>query len=213
VATYYDVLGVPANAPPDDLRRAYLALARTLHPDRTIGSAPTAAEQTARRMQLVNEAWRVLRDPARRAEYDRSLARAPGRAPETDRPSPRPYVEDLDFDTPIAHTPALPGDVGVSIARMVPWLSIAVVLMAIFVFTAFAGPKHKTSNPRSLVGQCISSGSASAVVAVPCDGPNDGKVVPVVDSASVCPEGSTSRPDGSLWLCLGAVHLASTAAP
>jgi hypothetical protein len=209
VATYYEVLGVPVNAPPEDLRRAYLALARALHPDRTIGMSPVDSEHTARRMQQVNEAWRVLRDPPSRAAYDRALVDAGRRVP---RPASAPRVEDPDFDTPFQHTPAHPGDVGVSIARWVPWLSIAVVLMAIFIFTAFAGPKHKATSPRNLVGQCISSGNASAVVPVPCEGPNDGKVVVVVDSSSACPTGSTSRPDGAVWLCLAPVHPVPTAA-
>ena len=156
-----------------------------------------------------------MRDPMRRAEYDRGLEKAAQRVSQTDVPraTPKWAAEDPDFDTPFRHTPAHPGDIGVSIARMVPWVSIAVVLVAIFIFTAFAGPKHRTTNPRRLVGQCVSSGSASAMVSVPCDGPNDGKVVQVVDSASVCPEGSTSRPDGSLWLCLAPVGPTSTSAP
>src|SRR5207248_1939049 len=49
-----------------EVRRAYLDRARQLHPD-------TARDADERQMQAVNEAWFVLRDPARRARYDREL--------------------------------------------------------------------------------------------------------------------------------------------
>lgn len=210
MATYYDVLGVAPSAAPDVVRRAYLDLARRLHPDRSVGLSPADQQATARRMQQVNEAWRVLRDPKSRAAYDRSLAgagRRPGApkgpprhaaAPRTPRP-PRPEADD---DTPIAHTPAEPGDVGVSIARAVPWIAVAVVLLAIFIFTAFAGPK-RGADSQSLVGRCISLGTASAVVAVPCEGPNDGKVVAVVGSEATCPSSSKAHPlDAGRSVCV-----------
>jgi hypothetical protein len=209
VATYYDVLGVPQNANNEDLRRAYLGLARTLHPDHTHGMAPTDAEVTARKMQQVNEAWRILRDPASRAAYDRALASSGIRMPKLNvpRPAARPRVEEPDFDTPFQHTPARPGDIGVSVARLVPWISIAVVLIAIFVFTAFAGPKHKAATPQDYVGQCVSSASGSDIVQVPCEGPNDGKVVLVANTPSACPAGSASRVVTSTsYLCLQPAH-------
>jgi curved DNA-binding protein CbpA len=69
--TFYEVLGVSRDAGSEEIRRAYVAQARQLHPD--TGSA--AADPQA--MQALNEAWRVLRDPARRAAYDLSLGIEP----------------------------------------------------------------------------------------------------------------------------------------
>lgn len=66
--TYYDRLGVAPTATAADIRSAYRDLARALHPDRANGSPSP-------RMAAVNEAWSVLGDPARRAEYDATLAR------------------------------------------------------------------------------------------------------------------------------------------
>jgi curved DNA-binding protein CbpA len=66
--TYYDRLGVAATATAADIRSAYRDLARVLHPDRANGSPSP-------RMAAVNEAWSVLGDPARRAQYDATLAR------------------------------------------------------------------------------------------------------------------------------------------
>ncbi|MCW5879729.1 MAG: J domain-containing protein [Anaerolineae bacterium] len=62
----YAILGVAANATPDQIEAAYRTLARQYHPD--VNRAPEAAD----RMRDINAAYRVLRDPQRRAEYDRT---------------------------------------------------------------------------------------------------------------------------------------------
>ena len=62
----YDRHGVAPAASADEIRAAYRRIARRVHPDR--GSAGNEAAMAA-----VNEAWRVLSDPGRRAEYDASL--------------------------------------------------------------------------------------------------------------------------------------------
>ena len=67
---HYRVLQVTRDAEPEVIERAYKALARKYHPDRTPGDRSRAN----RRMQEVNEAYRVLGDPARRRSYDATLA-------------------------------------------------------------------------------------------------------------------------------------------
>jgi molecular chaperone DnaJ len=68
--THYDVLGIDADAPLAAIRDAYRELARVHHPDRH-GSAAGGA--VADDMAAINEAYRVLSDPARRAVYDAGL--------------------------------------------------------------------------------------------------------------------------------------------
>jgi curved DNA-binding protein CbpA len=72
---YYDILGVPPKADAGEIKKAYRLLALRWHPDRNPGD-PWA---TSRFLRL-GEAYRVLRDPARRATYDflRSQERQPG---------------------------------------------------------------------------------------------------------------------------------------
>lgn len=62
---YYELLGVPRGASDADIKRAFRALARELHPD--VSSAPEADV----RFREVAEAYEVLSDPERRATYDR----------------------------------------------------------------------------------------------------------------------------------------------
>ncbi len=61
---YYQVLGVERTASDDEIKKAFRRLARRHHPD--INKAADAAA----RMQELNEAYEVLRDPEKRAAYD-----------------------------------------------------------------------------------------------------------------------------------------------
>jgi molecular chaperone DnaJ len=63
---YYEVLGVARDADDDAIRVAYRKLAFELHPDRNPGD-----ETAAVRFTDVTEAFEVLRDPDKRARYDR----------------------------------------------------------------------------------------------------------------------------------------------
>ena len=62
---YYKVMGVERNASQDDIKRAHRKLARKFHPD--VSKEPNAEEQ----FKAVGEAYEVLRDPEKRAAYDR----------------------------------------------------------------------------------------------------------------------------------------------
>ena len=60
----YATLGIPQGASRDAAARAHRRLAKQFHPDLNPGSA------AAERMRHINEAWRILSDPARRSSYD-----------------------------------------------------------------------------------------------------------------------------------------------
>src|SRR6267143_1241056 len=63
---FYVVLGVQRDASETDIKKAYRKLAMECHPDRNNGDK--AAEE---KFKLVTEAYEVLRDPEKRASYDR----------------------------------------------------------------------------------------------------------------------------------------------
>ena len=60
---YYDILGVPKDASPSDIKSAYRKLALKLHPDRNPGD-PHAEEK----FKEAAEAYSVLSDPDKRAK-------------------------------------------------------------------------------------------------------------------------------------------------
>ena len=63
---YYEVLGVARDAETDAIKRAYRKLALKYHPDHNPGDA-----EAERKFKEAAEAYDVLRDPEKRARYDR----------------------------------------------------------------------------------------------------------------------------------------------
>jgi molecular chaperone DnaJ len=65
VSDFYALLGVPRDCSEADIKRAYRKLAMEYHPDRN----PSAGAEE--RFKEITEAYEVLRDPQKRAAYDR----------------------------------------------------------------------------------------------------------------------------------------------
>src|SRR5262245_60918928 len=68
---HFAVLGVPRGYDLDvaALEARYKELSRKLHPDRFAKADPRAKRAALQRTVQLNEAWRALRDPLKRAEY------------------------------------------------------------------------------------------------------------------------------------------------
>jgi molecular chaperone DnaJ len=65
VSDFYTLLGVQRDASDNDIKKAYRRLAMEFHPDRN------AAPEAEAKFKEITEAYEILRDPQKRAAYDR----------------------------------------------------------------------------------------------------------------------------------------------
>ena len=73
IITWYDVLGVLPDAPRGDIRDAWQARTEALQPGTLAGAPPEVLSAADGARQAVQEAWRVLADPAARESYDEEI--------------------------------------------------------------------------------------------------------------------------------------------
>jgi curved DNA-binding protein CbpA len=67
----YQLLGVPADCPQQDIDNAFRNESRRLHPDRhAAGASPEFRTKANEVFKAVNDAYRTLRDPDARSRYD-----------------------------------------------------------------------------------------------------------------------------------------------
>ncbi|KAI8320747.1 DnaJ-domain-containing protein [Martensiomyces pterosporus] len=97
---YYSVLGVQTTASHEDIKRAYYALSRQVHPDKQNSSnqLPSQSTKDANPIQFhqLSLAWETLGDQIKRREYDRQRSEVQSKArgvvqDEVD-------LDDMDFD-------------------------------------------------------------------------------------------------------------------
>ena len=182
IATHYETLGVDPAAPPERIRAAYRELARQHHPDRASGPLDAMAE--------VNEAYRVLSDPARRFEYDRSI-RAHGSAAGTSSAggARAGAVDDPPRPPPVAPSRLIPAG-----PARVPWKLMgvmAVVGSAVILFAASFNDSPSTETPDGIlrVGSCVEIEQNFDVREVACTGSHDLVVDLVLPTDATCPAG------------------------
>jgi len=119
----YQVLGVSPDASDDEIRRAYHARARRLHPD-------VVGEAGLDEMRELNQAWFVLKDAERRDSYDAAHGRSRRRAASSGESGSsgtgdgiaRPGAAGAKPDRDFAGQPAWTGAAGPPPGR--PWGSV-----------------------------------------------------------------------------------------
>lgn len=74
-STYYELLGVPPDAPVAVIQSAFFQLAKTWHPDRLPPELADVRELATKVFARMSEAHQILTDPDRRREYDEKTER------------------------------------------------------------------------------------------------------------------------------------------
>jgi DnaJ domain len=118
----YEVLQLHHTAEPEIIEAAYRRLARKYHPD--VNQSPDAAA----RMAAISSAYKVLSDPAKRAEYDRWRASLQGNVGSLDPSQQRPVARE-----PVLVQPAGDWWLGPLIVGFSP---VSLIFIAIFRFYA-----------------------------------------------------------------------------
>ena len=160
---------------------------------------------SARAMREVNASWAILSDAEARRRYDDSLRVAKREAPRPTPPratsaSPRPPMHtirdpDDDDDGTDGRFDGDEIDLVSHGFRFLPAIALFVILLGIFIFTAFAASNAHPDAPVVTVpgelraGSCVRS--AAVLTTVPCDRPHDAIIESVVSATRGCPPGNS----------------------
>ncbi len=84
---FYEILDIPYNAAPAEIKRAYEVARRTFGPDKAVASPLFEASDRAAILRKVEEAFRTLIDPVQRKRYDEALAMVLGNPGPQEKPA------------------------------------------------------------------------------------------------------------------------------
>jgi molecular chaperone DnaJ len=187
VPTHYDTLGVRRDASADEIRSAYRAIARRVHPDAQPGNASVGSAKGPD-MAALNEAWRVLSDPGRRALYDAALRDAASGSRTQSTGSAVPPSTRRAPDPPAGVNI---GGAGRDDRRFPKWPFVLLFVLAV-IFIVTAGALYQPEEPEGpdnwlVPGSCVAVQTNRDAVEVGCGGPHDATVVTVVGFDSACP--------------------------
>lgn len=192
IPTHYEVLGVAPDAPTQAIRDSYRARARLHHPDRTTD----LPDEVAVSMAEINEAYRVLRDPGRRAVYDRTLvARRDQDAAEPERPS-----GDADVAAEPGRRSGRPSLLSPDGPARFPWKAMLLVAALgsalVLVSAALADPPDEEVPDGILrTDSCVTIEPNGDAREVACTGEGDIVVELLIPTDASCPVGMAPHRD------------------
>jgi hypothetical protein len=165
--THYQVLGVSVEASVDEIRRAYRARMRALHPDVNENSA-----NESQRLTELNTAWKTLSSPQLRRAYDASV-----------------FVSNSSFVS--SGTRNTEPVISYAPARF-PWRGILIACLVGAVFVLVAHAMTTSSAPRPVdqllsSGSCVNIDSSLSAVEVSCTEPHDAVVEQLIAFDRSCP--------------------------
>lgn len=165
--THYQVLGVSVEASVDEIRRAYRARMRALHPDINENSS-----NESERLTELNTAWKTLSSPQLRRAYDASVL-----------VSNTSFVSSgfRNTEPVISYAPA-----------RFPWRGILITCLVGAVFVLVAHAMTTSSAPRPVdqllsSGSCVNIDSSLSAVEVSCTEPHDAVVEQLIAFDRTCP--------------------------
>ena len=100
---YYELLEIPPESPADEVKKAFRAQIARYHPDKVHHLGKEFQSMAADRAAELTEAYRILSDAGRRAEYDREFAESGGA--QASAPAPQTSA---GFDAPPAASAPAP---------------------------------------------------------------------------------------------------------
>jgi molecular chaperone DnaJ len=187
---------VAHDAPTQAIRASYRARARLHHPDRS-----TEADQGAVSMAEINEAYRVLSDPGRRAIYDRTIAAGDHRAASAGAASDADDDIDVDDEPEPDRRAARPGRVlspdGPARFPWKPMLVVAAVGSALVLVSAALADAPEDEVPDGILrtDSCVVIEPNGDAREVACTGEDDIVVELLIPTDARCPVGMEPHRD------------------
>ena len=199
--TFYQIIGVPENAKPEEIRAAYLAKARKLHPDNFRNASKRDQARSEELMRELNQAWSTLSNREKRSKYDLKLI--------SEKPDNRTYTstnrasyqEWTPEPTPEKTTTRYATKEEMELtwfAKLVRPIPLALILVAVVVVAVIAsiGIDNNNDSNRSVpvvkptgpdLG-CMNLGTGGKAERVPCEGEYEATIYRIVAAGDECPK-------------------------
>ena len=105
---HYELLEIAADASADEVKKSFRAQIARYHPDKVQHLGKEFQSMAADRAAELTEAYRILSDAGRRAEYDRAVAEAGGTLPSSIPAATTTEHQSASHSRPAAQEPAPP---------------------------------------------------------------------------------------------------------